>query len=127
MSELKIHEAECKYRPIRCPLLSCVNEVPYFEVLKHIEENHSTTFEDYSYHEGRESRGDPLFIIKDFPGSFFASMFIYSYAHNKPIVYPFMKQNEVYLTGQNLTKSCSWPLDFCYTFVKGLDLSMLKI
>ena len=51
----------------------------------------------------------------------------YSYAHNKPIVCPFMKQNEVYLTGQNLTKSCSWPLDFCYTFVKGLDLSMLKI
>ena len=52
---------------------------------------------------------------------------MYSYAHNKPIVCPFMKQNEVYLTGQNLTKSCSWPLDFSYTFVKGLDLSMLKI
>ena len=52
---------------------------------------------------------------------------MYSYAHNKPIVCPFIKQNEVYLTGQNLTKSCSWPLDFCYTFVKGLDLSMLKI
>ena len=51
----------------------------------------------------------------------------YSYAHNKPIVCPFMKQNEVYLTGKNLTISCSWPLDFCYTFVKGLDLSMLKI
>ena len=33
---------------------------------------------------------------------------IYSYAHNKPIVCPFMKQNEVYLTRQNLTKSCSW-------------------
>ena len=51
----------------------------------------------------------------------------YSYAHNKPIVCPFMKQNEVYLTRQNLTKSCSWPLDFSYTFVKCLDLSMLKI
>ena len=34
---------------------------------------------------------------------------------------PFYEANEVYLTGQNLTKSCSWPLDFCYTFVKGLD------
>ena len=45
-------------------------------------------------------------------------------------VFPFMKQNEVYLTGQNLTKlakSCSWPLDFSYAFVKGLDLSFLKI
>ena len=51
----------------------------------------------------------------------------YSYAHNKAIVCPFMKQNKVCLTGQNLTKSCSWPLDFCYTFVKGLDLSILKI
>ena len=32
---------------------------------------------------------------------------IYSYAHNKPIVCPFMKQNEVFLTGQNLNKNCS--------------------
>ena len=52
---------------------------------------------------------------------------VYSYAHNKPIVCPFMKQNEVYLTGQNLTKSYSWPLNFCFAFVKGLDTSMLKI
>ena len=52
---------------------------------------------------------------------------MYNYAHNKPIVCPFMKQSEVYLTGQNLTKSCSWPLDFCHTFEKGLDLSILKI
>ena len=51
----------------------------------------------------------------------------YSYAHNKTIVCPFMKQNEVYLTGQNLTKNCSRPLDFFYSFVKGLDLSMIKI
>ena len=72
MSELKIHEAECKYRPIQCPLLSCHNEVPYSEVLTHIEEKHFALFEDYSYREGRESQGDPLFIIKDFPGSFFA-------------------------------------------------------
>ena len=51
----------------------------------------------------------------------------YSYAHNKLLVCPFMKQNEVYLTGKNLTKSCSWLFDFWNTFVKGLDLSMLKI
>ena len=44
---------------------------------------------------------------------------MYSYTHNKPPFCPFMKQNEVYLTGQNLTKSCSWPLDFSYTCCKG--------
>ena len=55
------------------------------------------------------------------------SLYTYSYTHNKPIVCPFMKQNEVYLTGQNLTKSCSWPLDFRLTFVNGLDLSIQLI
>ena len=30
--------------------------------------------------------------------------------------------NEVYLTGKNLTKNCSKPLDFWYTFLKGLNL-----
>ena len=72
MSELKIHEAECKYRPVQCPLLSCGNNVPYLEVLKHIEEKHFAKFEDYHYDEGRISKGDPLFIMKDFPGSFFS-------------------------------------------------------
>ena len=40
---------------------------------------------------------------------------------NKPHV------NEVYLTGQTLTKNRSKPLDFLYTFLKGLDLSILYI
>ena len=43
-----------------------------------------------------ENQQSPLFVVK-----------WYSYVHNKPIVCPFMKQNEVYLIGQNLTKSCS--------------------
>ena len=33
--------------------------------------------------------------------------------------------NEVYLTGQNLPSICCQPLDFWYTSLKGLDLTML--
>ena len=40
---------------------------------------------------------------------------------NKPYV------NEVTLTGQNLPLKCCQPLDFQCTFLKGLDLLMLKI
>ena len=38
-------------------------------------------------------------------GAFKKQTYRYICAHNKPIVFPFMKQNEVYLTGKNLTKS----------------------
>ena len=77
MSELKIHEGECKYRPILCPLLSCGNEVPYIDVLKHIEEKHFKKFHDIILQKdlGFESQGDPLFITYDFSGNFFASRY----------------------------------------------------
>ena len=40
---------------------------------------------------------------------------------NKPYV------NEVTLNGQNSPFECCEPLDFWYPFLKGLDLSLLKI
>ena len=35
--------------------------------------------------------------------------------------------NEVHLTGKKPLSKCCQPLDFWYTFLKGLDLSMLEI
>ena len=40
MSEMKIHEAECNYRPTQCPDPRCRDIIPFLEVLSHFDEKH---------------------------------------------------------------------------------------